>query len=48
MADLQSFVKEAFTPDGKHIDKDYPKNLEGCKYCPFKNDAELCNKKNIS
>jgi hypothetical protein len=47
IADLQTFVKEAFTLDGQHIDKEYPKNLDGCKYCPFKNDSELCNKKNI-
>jgi len=47
IADLQTFVKEAFTSDGQHIDKEYPKNLDGCKYCPFKNDSELCNKKNI-
>ena len=43
--DLKAFVKEAFTPDGQHIDKAYPKNTDGCKYCPFKNNKELCNKK---
>jgi RecB family exonuclease len=45
--DLRAFVKEAFTPDGKHIDKAYPKNTNGCKYCPFKDDKTLCDKKNI-
>lgn len=43
--DLRSFVKDAFTLDGKHIDKTYPKNLSGCKYCPFKDNKELCDKK---
>ncbi len=45
--DLRAFVKDAFTPDGKHIDKAYPKNTDGCKYCPFKNDSSMCDKKNI-
>lgn len=45
--DLKAFVKDAFTPDGKHIDKAYPKNTSGCKYCPFKDDKTLCDKKNI-
>ena len=43
--DLKAFVKDAFTPDGKHIDKAYPKNTDGCKYCPFKDNKELCDKK---
>ena len=43
--DLRAFVRDAFTPDGKHIDKAYPKNKSGCKYCPFKDDAALCDKK---
>ena len=43
--DLKSFIKDAFTPDGKHIDKVYPKNLDGCKWCQFKNNKELCDKK---
>jgi len=43
--DLKSFVKDAFTSDGQYIDKEYPKNLDGCKWCPFKDNSELCNKK---
>jgi hypothetical protein len=45
--DLKAFVKDAFTPDGKYIDKAYTKNTDGCKYCPFKDNRELCDKKNI-
>jgi hypothetical protein len=43
--DLKAFVKDAFTPDGKHVDKRYPKNLDGCKWCPFRDNSELCDKK---
>jgi len=43
--DLKAFVKDVFTLDGKHIDKAYPKNLDGCKWCPFKDNKELCDKK---
>jgi len=43
--DLKAFVKEVFTPDGKYVDKQYPKNLDGCKWCPFKDNKELCDKK---
>jgi PKD repeat protein len=41
------YVPDAFTPDGKYIDKAYTKNTDGCKYCPFKDNRELCDKKNI-
>lgn len=42
---LSEFVKNCFTPEAKYIDKEYPKNFDSCKYCPFKDNDELCPKK---
>jgi hypothetical protein len=45
VADFESFVKECFTADNKYIDRDYPKNLDGCKWCPFKDKPDICDRK---
>jgi hypothetical protein len=42
---LSDFVRNSFTTDAKYIDKEYPKNNKSCKYCPFADKPELCNKK---
>ena len=42
---LKEFVLDAFTPQGQYQDKDYPKNLDGCKWCPYKERPDLCSKK---
>jgi hypothetical protein len=44
--DLSLFIRECFTPDAKYKkDRLYPKNLNSCKFCPYTNKPELCNKK---
>jgi hypothetical protein len=45
VADFESFVKECFTTDNKYIDREYPKNLDGCKWCPFKDKPDICDRK---
>lgn len=43
---LSDFVRSSFTEDAKYnTDRVYPKNTSGCKYCPFKDMPELCDKK---
>lgn len=43
---LENFVKECFTPDAKYnTDRVYAKNLSACKYCPYNEKPELCDKK---
>ena len=44
--DLQSFVREAFTPEGEYQEKAYQKNIDKCKYCPYFDKPDLCNRKN--
>lgn len=44
--DLQSFVKDGFTLDGEYQEKVYPKDTGSCKYCPFINRLDLCDRKN--
>ena len=44
--DIQNFVKECFTPEGDYIEKRYFKNTDKCKFCPYIDKPELCNKKN--
>ena len=43
---LNSFVNEAFTPEGKPVIKEYPKDTSNCKYCPYKNRPDICSKTN--
>ena len=44
---LENFVKDCFTPDAKYnLDRVYEKNTSGCKYCPYSDKPDLCDKKN--
>ena len=43
--DMSSFIRECFTDKAKYrIDRVYPKNLNSCKFCPYANKPELCDK----
>ena len=44
--DIQNFVKDAFTIEGEYQEKKYSKNIDKCKFCPYINKPELCDKKN--
>ena len=44
--DIQNFVKDAFTPEGDYIEKNYPKDSTKCKFCPYIDKPDLCDKKN--
>ena len=44
--DIQNFVKDTFTTEGEYQEKKYPKNIDKCKFCPYIDKPELCNKKN--
>jgi len=46
VTDFQSFVTEVFDQEGNYLDKEYFKNTNSCKYCPFKEKPDLCDKKN--
>lgn len=42
---LEEFISDCFTPKGKYQDKEHPKVVSSmCKWCPFNNNKELCNK----
>ena len=42
---LDEFMTECFTPKGKYQEKEYPKVVSSmCKWCPFNDDKDLCNK----
>lgn len=44
---LENFIKECFTPDAKYnTERVYKKNLDGCKWCPYRDTPDLCNKTN--
>ena len=43
---LEEFISDCFTPKGKYQDKEHPKVVSSlCKWCPFNDNKELCNKK---
>jgi hypothetical protein len=44
--DIQNFVKDCFTPEGDYIEKVYFKDISKCRFCPYIDKPELCNKKN--
>lgn len=44
---LESFIKDCFTPDAKYnTERVYEKNKDACKWCPYKDSPDLCDKKN--
>lgn len=45
LEDLQSFVKDVFTPEGEYQHKNYPKNPTKCRFCPYNDKPDLCDKK---
>lgn len=44
--DVQSFMRDVFTPEGTYQDKQYPKNTNKCKFCPYLDRPDLCDRKN--
>lgn len=44
--DLQNFVKDVFTSDGEYQEKTYIKNIDKCKFCPYLDKPDLCDRKN--
>jgi len=48
MQRMAIFISNAFNPDGSYKEKQFDKNPSpsNCRFCPFKDDDALCNKKN--
>lgn len=46
--DFQNFVKDIFTVEGDYQEKPYFKNTAKCKYCPYFDKLDLCDRKNSS
>ena len=44
--DIQNFVRDVFTLEGEYQEKKYPKNPDKCKFCPYTDKPDLCDKKN--
>jgi len=43
--DLSKFIRECFTPDAKYnTEREYSKNLDACRWCPFKERLDLCHR----
>lgn len=43
---LEEFISDCFTQKGKYQDKEHPKVVSSlCKWCPFNDNEELCNKR---
>jgi hypothetical protein len=43
--DIQNFVKNVFTVDGEYVEKNYPKNIDKCRFCPYADRPDLCDRK---
>lgn len=43
--DLENFIKDVFTPEGEYQDKEYPKSIDKCKFCPYLDRPDLCDRK---
>lgn len=41
---FQDFVKSCYDMSGKLIEREYPKNPSSCKYCPYSDRPDLCDK----
>ena len=44
--DVQNFIRDTFTPEGGYQEKQYPKNLDKCRFCPYLDRPDLCDRKN--
>lgn len=44
-SDLQNFVTTVFTSKGEYVERSYPKNPTKCRFCPYNDNEELCDKK---
>ena len=44
--DVQDFMRNVFTPGGEYQDKEYPKSINKCKFCPYLDRPDLCDRKN--
>ena len=44
--DFQTFVRDVFTPEGEYEEKTYFKNVDKCKFCPYLDRPDLCDRKN--
>ena len=43
--DFKAFVTDVFTPEGQYREKDYPKHIDNCRFCPYLDKPELCDRK---
>tara|TARA_R110000868_G_scaffold192839_8_gene437438 strand:+ start:504 stop:1208 length:705 start_codon:yes stop_codon:yes gene_type:complete len=43
--DFQNFVKNVFTPQGDYQEKEYPKSIDKCRFCPYNDKPDLCDRK---
>ena len=43
--DFKAFVKDVFTPAGEYQHKAYPKHIQNCKFCPYLDRPDLCDRK---
>ena len=43
--DFSNFIRECFTQQAKYnTEREYQKNLNSCKFCPYTNKPDLCSK----
>ncbi len=43
---VNNFIESCFDKDGKFKKREYIKDLDGCKWCPYSDDPQLCDKSN--
>ena len=44
--DVQNFIRDVFTPEGGYQEKQYPKHVDKCRFCPYLDRPDLCDRKN--
>jgi hypothetical protein len=42
--EFKEFIHSCYNEQGELIDRDYPKSISACMYCPFKDKPDLCNR----
>lgn len=43
---VRDFIANVFTPEGNYQEKYYPKDSSKCRFCPYSDRPDLCDKKN--
>ena len=43
--DFKRFVEDVFTAEGEYQEKEHPKHIDNCRFCPYLDRPDLCDRR---